>query len=162
MRRIDEPARMHAVDVAHERRVNAVAEQCLDACRIPRRHVAWDREHLVLDLAQPGLAVLGGDGQAWRGALVGAPAMPERAHEHDDRPGGHDHGLDPRVVLGRALVAPEVAPRDDLGRAVVAGERVDRPDRADAEGSTRSRDLVEAVVEVYLLYTSDAADERSS
>jgi hypothetical protein len=47
-----------------------------------------------------------------------------------------------------ALVAPEVAPRDDLGRAVVAGERVDRPDRADAEGSARSRDLVEAVVEV--------------
>ncbi len=41
-----------------------------------------------------------------------------------------------------------MAPRDDLGRAVVGGELVDGPDRADAEGSARSRDLVEAIVEV--------------
>ncbi|MGH9305498.1 MAG: hypothetical protein ACRD0I_01235, partial [Acidimicrobiales bacterium] len=49
---------MESVDVANERRVEAVADQFLHSGRECAGEVGWDRQCHILDLAHPGLAVL--------------------------------------------------------------------------------------------------------
>ena len=86
----------------------------------------------VLDLAQPGLAVLRGDAEPGARAAMLAAAMQQRSGEQHGRPGAHGH-LDMPVLVGlRALRgSPAVGAGDDLGRAIVLGEVVERPDCAD-------------------------------
>ena len=117
---------MHAIDVTHERRVDAVAEQRPDAVGEAPRRRANGQDHLLL-LAGPRLAVLRRDRQSRAIRAVGAASVPQRPRKHDDGTGRHLNADDPLVVLRRCLTAPAMAAGDDLRRAVLGGELVDRP-----------------------------------
>src|SRR5215470_7083508 len=83
LRLVEQAAGMDAADVAHERRMDAVAEQCLDARRHARRLCGPNRDRVVLLLARPRLAVLVREAEARLRAAVRAAAVDERSEEDD-------------------------------------------------------------------------------
>src|SRR5256885_10709601 len=85
--------RMHAVDLADERRVDAVAEHRAHAIGARARGLGRDDQELRLLRAQPRLAVLRARREAAARRAVRATAMPERGIEHDRRAGRHRRDL---------------------------------------------------------------------
>src|SRR3954447_5222519 len=138
---------MPAVDVADERRMNAVAQQLLQP-RVERAHdVARHGKDVVLLLTQPARGVLQQHAQPRPLGVVGTAAMPERAEDEQDRAGGHRHRH--RLVrVDRHAVGPSVAAGYDPGRAVVDGEVVERPHRVQYDVLMRPGQGVDAVIGV--------------
>src|SRR5215207_8496511 len=68
-----------AVNIAHERRMDGVADQFARPLRQFFRDLGGHGEHHVLELAEPARAILWGDDQARTIRAVGAAAVPERA-----------------------------------------------------------------------------------
>src|SRR5262245_43000544 len=84
--------RMTGRKLAHEGRVDGVAEHFLQ----PHGHLARDLERHALQevllLPRPGLAVLVREREARRRATVRAATVHQRARGHNARPGRHWHG----------------------------------------------------------------------
>src|ERR1700683_4989762 len=76
--------RVVLVDVAHQPRVDAVADQATQPGREARRGLAGDAELLFLLLADPARAVVHGDTDPTLVGLVGAAAVPKAAVPDQD------------------------------------------------------------------------------
>src|SRR5262245_55203464 len=122
---------MHAVDIAHERRVNAESQQLLHTSWITRGDLQRNGQRHVLELAGPWLTVLRRDAETRPIGAIGASSVPDGAEEHHHRSGGHRHAAPAGIVGLRSLVTPAMAARNELGGAVVGREVVDGPDGAD-------------------------------
>src|SRR3954452_7009505 len=137
---------MPAVDVAHERRIDVVAEHLLQRCRQRRHELRSDTDHMVLLRAQPCGDVLEDDTQTRPLRLVGTTAMPDAAGVEGDAPGGH-HCVRQTIAVARAsLRIPTMAAGYEAGRSVVDGEVVERPHRVEDDLRMGCRERVDAVV----------------
>src|SRR5438105_4415432 len=108
---VQQVARVAAVDIADERRVDVVAQQLLQAAGEVTRRVGGDGEDVVLDRAQPGGRVVEHHAQAGGVGAVGAAAVPQAADVEQGRTGRDLGGDEGRLGTG-LLVDPAVAAGD--------------------------------------------------
>src|SRR5690606_40901605 len=83
------PLRVPAVGVAHERRMDAVAEELPDAFAAAGDDLGRNRKKEIFLRSRPRLTVLMRDRQPLLGAAVLAAAVDERAEKDDRRAGRH-------------------------------------------------------------------------
>src|SRR5262249_30346839 len=99
----EQPFRVLAVDEAHERWVDAVAEHALDVLAALPGALARHRQAEVLLRAAPRRAVLRGHAEAAPVGAIRAGSVPQRAEEEHHRAGGH-HDRD--ALVGGRRAAP--------------------------------------------------------
>ena len=137
--------RGNGLTVSHERRHDPVGHHVdnswVDLVQLSR----IDREDLVLDRPDVGLAVLDGCALARPGAHVGPAAVPERADKVDHAALG-TQGRDCVLRPAPSLRVPQVAARDDPRCAVGRRVRVKCCHDRGAEGTPWARGLNVAVI----------------
>src|SRR5690606_26941562 len=137
----EETVRVDAVDQARVRWVDAVAEHAAGAGAELAGDVPARGEGEGLTGAEPGVAVVGGEGQVGRGRVRGA-GVPEGAEEAGAGAGGAGRGCAGDAGCGGAAGGPAVAARPE-GEG---GAGVEGPQRGDGERGAGTGQRVVLVV----------------
>src|SRR5262249_61782787 len=103
---------MHAVDIAHERRVNAESQQLLHTSWITGGDLQRNGQRHVLELAGPRLTVLRRDAETRPIGAIGASSVPHGAEEHHHRSGGARPSAPAALLRWVAPSIPHIGARD--------------------------------------------------